>query len=331
MSRASAPLAARIPWPVFTRQEAIAAGVHPERLRRSDLVRLRRGLYALAGHVVTELDIALALCRSDRRAVIVGLSAARLHGMPLPHPHDTRSRPVQVSLPDGRRGSDRVITWRKLAFPSDDIEHRRVEAPFPGGGTDPGRAAVLRLTSRARTWRDLAGSVELDRLVSIGDSLVRQPRPGLEAGRTAPWCTVDDLRAQGTGRYAPVLQRAADLVRVGADSPMETVLRLAFARAGLPAPQLNVPLVGADGTTLHTPDFQWAEYRVCAEYDGRVHNDPEQVARDIRRARRAAEGGWTEVRLHHGDLGPRCEGAVREVRAQLVRAGWSGAQRAAAC
>ncbi|MGP9538394.1 hypothetical protein ACT3SP_10290 [Brachybacterium sp. AOP43-C2-M15] len=328
MSRTAAPVASLVPWPVFTRSEALAAGVHPERLRRSDLVRLRRGLFAVRGHDVLERDIALAVCRSDPRAVVVGPSAARLHGMPLPRELEAQSRPVHIALPTGRNGSDDVVRWRHLSLAAQDVEVRRFAAPRPGGGWDQSVMGALRLSSRPRTWRDLAADLSHDRSVSIGDSLVRTPRPEFDHGRTAPWCTLEELRAQCTGRHTGALERAARDVRVGADSPTETLLRLAFQDAGLPAPRLNERLRADDGSPLHTPDFHWEQYRVCAEYDGAPHNADEQVARDIRRARRAARAGWTEVRLHAADLRSGCAGAIREVSTALQRAGWPGPQRA---
>jgi len=70
-----------------------------------------------------------------------------------------------------------------------------------------------------------------------------------------------------TGRHASALRSALEAVRVGADSPQETRLRLAVTRAGLPTPLLNTTLRTATGRALHTPDFQWPEQRVCAGHD----------------------------------------------------------------
>src|SRR5690625_7881702 len=92
---------------------------------------------------------------------------------------------------------------------------------------------------------------------------------------------------------------------------METRLRLAFAAAGLPEPQLNTVLVGPDGVEHHCPDFQWPAYGLCVEYEGDMHNDDEQVARDIRRARAVKSAGSVEVRLHKADIGNDCASAVR--------------------
>lgn len=324
MSPSPAPLTGAVPWRVFTRSEALRAGVPAERLRRQDLTRLRPGLLARAGWGLTERDIAAAICRDDAHAVISGLSAARMQGMPLPAETGTWSpgTPVQVTVPGGRRGSDDVVQWRALILTETDVRTARFSFPeAPDGSALP--FVDVRLTSRARTWRDLATSLSHYWLVAIGDHLVRRPRPHLEQGRDAPWCTLEELGRFCTGRHAGSLRRALRDVRVGADSPRETLLRLAFARAGLPEPALNVPLTGADGAPGHEPDFLWPQYRVCAEYEGRHHSAAAQVERDIDRARRAMRAGWMEVRLSSRDVRQGCAAAVQVVREALRSRGWT--------
>jgi hypothetical protein len=224
---------------------------------------------------------------------------------------------VHLSLPRGRVGSDAVVRWHQFVLAPGEVRRAlyAVEPLETGAGL---LSAPVRLTTRARTWRDLAPHLSSFWLIAIGDHLVRRPRPHLENGRTEPWCTIAELREQCTGRHAAALCSALDAVRVGADSPRETLLRLAFASAGLPEPLLNVPLVAPDGRELHEPDFQWPEHRVCAEYDGRTHSTPDQVSKDIRRARRAASVGWVEVRLHTGDVERRCAPAIDQVRSALA-------------
>lgn len=324
MPRSPAPLPTSLPWPVFTRPEALAAKVHGERLRRTDIVRLRRGLFRRRDQPLTERDLALAICRNDPDAVIVGLTAAHLHELALPRDLESEEprTPVHVAVPGGRKGSDSIVRWHNLRLSTRDVEQRAYAAPRPDGSWDLQMTSPLRLSSRARTWRDLASLVPFWRLVATGDSLVRSPRPGLENGRTRPWCTREELRAQCTGIHAQLLRRALELVRPGADSPMETLLRLAFRRAGLPTPLLNEPLIATDGSTLHEPDFQWPRYKICVEYEGASHGDSAQVERDIRRQRRASEGGWTELRLYAEDTHGDCAGAVRLVTNQLKKAGW---------
>lgn len=323
MPRLPAPLPDTLPWTVFTRAEALRAGVSTDRLRRTDLETLRRGLYTRQDMTIGETDIAAAMCRADPDAVVVGPSAARILGLPLPQFMETwsRRRPVHISVPGGRRGSDRIVRWRDLRLRPDEV----LKLGFRRGrASDPAHArpvSPLRLTTRTRTWRDLGLLLPHWRLVAIGDHLVRRPRAQHEDGREQPWCTIDDLRMACTGPNARLLRRAFEDVRVGADSPMETMLRLAFRDAGLPRPLINRQLVGPDGTH-HEPDFQWPEFQVCAEYDGFSHAESEQVERDIRRSRRVRHAGWSEVRLYRKDTDQRCADAVRLVREELISRGW---------
>ncbi|MDN6303879.1 MAG: endonuclease domain-containing protein [Brachybacterium sp.] len=326
-----APLPDTVPWRVFTRAEALRAGVSAERLRRSDLRRLRPGLLARTGWGLTESDIAAAICRTDPSAVVVGASAARMQGIPLPQDEDswTPEVPVQIAIPGGRRGSDDVVRWRGPVLHDGEVRSTRYRLPVtPDGAALP--LAPLRLTTRARTWRDLAPSLSHSWLVVVADHLVRRPRPQLELGRDAPWCTLEELDRACTGRRAGALRRALEQVRTGADSPPETLLRLAFVAAGLPEPALNVPLIGADGVPRHEPDFLWPQYRVCAEYEGKHHNEAAQIERDIARARRVASAGWTEVRLSARDARHDCADAVLVVREALSARGWSSSADAPA-
>lgn len=323
MPRSPNPLPATLPWRVFLRAEALAAGVTQDRLGRSDLYSLRRGLYAHRNRPMTELDVVTALCRAEPSAVVVGLSAARLQGMPLPRQFSPwrSGTPVYVAVPGTKRKSDQAVSWCRYIFGPGEMgpvvyNHR-------GSADEPAIPhSTFHMTSRARTWRDLGGRLTHLQLVMVGDHLVRVPTPQFDAGRTEPLCTVEQLLSACTGRYAGKLRAALTDVRVGSDSPRETMLRLAFRDAGLPEPLINEPLRAQDGRVLHCPDFQWPEYRVCAEYEGQVHNGAEQVKRDIRRARRARSAGFHEVRLYDEDAWPTCAGAVRILRQELVERGW---------
>lgn len=317
MVRRPAELPAALPWPVFTRAEALRAGVPEDRLRRPDLRRLRRGLYARRDAPLEEVHIAGALCRHDPDLVIVGLSAARLLKIPLTR-HLERwnpEMPVEVASFRARGRSDGVVRWHDLSLTSADVDSTSYRH-IPTGRTSP-----MPATTRARTWRDLAAHLSPTALISAGDHLLRIPRPALE-GRKDPWCTPTELLDVATGRHAVALRAALDRMRVGADSPTETMLRLAFQDAGLPEPDINVPLLGSRSESGHSPDFQWRQFGLCAEYEGEGHNDPSQVERDIRRARAVKSAGFTEVRLYKDDLRQGCAPAIRIVREELLSRGW---------
>ena len=97
---------------------------------------------------------------------------------------------------------------------------------------------------------------------------------------------------------------ALELIRVGADSPPETRLRLALVRAGLPEPDLNHVLWGvpARASPVLWPDAAYAEWRISIQYDGAGHGGSGQYLRDIRRESATRAYGWLEVRVAKDDL-----------------------------
>ena len=93
------------------------------------------------------------------------------------------------------------------------------------------------------------------------------------------------------------------MIRVGSDSPRESLLRLAIVRSGLPEPELNV------------------------EYEGASHNEEAQIVRDIARSERYGELGWTEVRISKRHMVNDAKPAVAKVRTALIQAGWRPERR----
>jgi hypothetical protein len=117
-------------------------------------------------------------------------------------------------------------------------------------------------------------------------------------------------------------KEAIELIRVGSDSPQETVLRLAVARAGLPEPELNVPVISEDGMRHHEPDLSYRKYRIGIEYEGEHHGEEGQIVRDIDRSERYAALGWTEVRISKRHMFNDAKPAVAKIRTALIQAGW---------
>jgi hypothetical protein len=171
----------------------------------------------------------------------------------------------------------------------------------------------------------MAEMLSVDELVATGDSCVRVPRPDLE-DHDMPLCTLADLqRMIDRHKGKRGLRRAKEaikLIRVVSDSPQETLLRLAMIRAGLPEPELNLPIISEDGARHHEPDLSYRNYKVGIEYEGGRHGDEGQVVRDITRSERYGALGWTEVRISKRHMYNDAKAAVSKVRAALVQAGW---------
>ncbi|GAB3538289.1 hypothetical protein GCM10027403_24320 [Arthrobacter tecti] len=183
----------------------------------------------------------------------------------------------------------------------------------------------IRLTTRERTWLDLAEMLNVDELVVIADQLIRVPRERFE-GRSEPYCSKDDLqrmidRHPGK-RGIRKARQALDLARVGSDSPPETMLRLALVHAGLPEPCVNLRVVDEYGVEHHQPDLSYPELKIGIEYDGSGHAEQGQVDRDISRAEKAKAIEWTEVRISNRHMANEAKAAVAKVRSAMVARGW---------
>ncbi|MDP5226489.1 MULTISPECIES: hypothetical protein [Arthrobacter] len=183
----------------------------------------------------------------------------------------------------------------------------------------------IRITTPERTWLDLAETLTVDELVVAGDHLVRIPYPDFE-NRDTPLCALSDLqrmidRHKGK-RGLRKAKAALQLIRIGADSPQETLLRLAMNRAGLPEPEINVPVEeGAPGRRVQ-PDLSYRQYRIAIEYEGEGHGEESQIVRDIARSERYKELGWVEVRISKRHMYRDAKAAVSKVRTALIQAGW---------
>jgi len=298
----------------FTTSEATAVGVGPRRLAADDLVRYCRGFYVPGDAAVTELEIITALVRECPQAVVCSETAARLWGFPTAlgtPPWGLTDPRFLVHLNHHlthRRDSGRVRWHEKILLPH---EISALED--------------IRVTSRIRTFLDLANIFPHDDLVAVGDHLVRQPRQHFEQ-RAVPYTTVDALTRAVQASHVPGTRRAlaaVDDVRVGSDSPAETRLRLAIARGGLPTPQLNVA-ISADGVALGEPDLSWPAWKICVEHDGPHHRSVAQQELDIQRRERRENNGWIQVQTTARDLRAGGRRAVHRIASQLRRQGWSG-------
>jgi len=307
--RKPAPLPPHLAGTAFTAADARQAGLSKDRLRSRSVVSLGRGIHAPRA---LGLDLA-GLVRPYTR-FSDGTAAS----------HDTAARLWRFPAPEHRPYAAEIHLLR--AFGSAEVKRSNVvghRARILVGETV--WEAGLCVTSRERTWLDLAESLTVDDLVVIADHLVRIPRPEFE-DRTEPYATVESLARLLAGhrgkRGIRKARTALELCRVGADSPPETRLRLALYRAGLPEPLVNAPLLDAAGRILHNPDLSFPEFRIAVEYEGAGHSHPDQIDRDIGRAERVAAAGWIEVRISKRHMRDDARLAVRKVREALSSQGW---------
>ncbi|MBT2532053.1 DUF559 domain-containing protein [Arthrobacter sp. ISL-48] len=291
----------------FTFDSARASGVTTGRLRRKDVVHVGRGLYRPLDWSFELEAAARALSAASPGAWISHVTAARLSCQLLP-PWLADSTELHLSkprsLPSVRR---KGVFGHTLLARDDEIES----------------VDGIRISTRSRTWLDLARTLPLRDLVCMGDQLVRIPREDFE-GRTQPYDTVDGLRSL-VGRH-PNLQgivrarEALDLMRVGSDSGPESLLRLAMADAGLPEPDLQLPLRVGDDLSP-TADLGYRHRRIAIQYDGGHHLLDAQVLRDRRRDKAFKSAGWTVLVFDKSDLADDFEQALGRIKRGL-RTGW---------
>ncbi|WP_146238872.1 endonuclease domain-containing protein [Arthrobacter livingstonensis] len=184
------------------------------------------------------------------------------------------------------------------------------------------------VTSPLRTWLDLAAMLELDDLVAAGDFLVCEHDRIFGPKRVALvnlFEVRESVRHEFHRRGIVKAREAADLLRVGANSPPEKRIRLALERAGVPGLTLNHVVVDADGSDASWPDLALPEWKIALEYDGAHHLTARQKAIDEARNRLMERLGWQQLRITKAMLDNDGDKAVVAlVRNALRVQGWTG-------
>ena len=174
------------------------------------------------------------------------------------------------------------------------------------------RRSGISATSPVRTAFDMARRTSLDDAVVAVDALLRFG--GLRPDAIAAYASDGRRGWPGVGRVADVLALAA----VGAESPMETRLRLALTRGGLPAPVLQYRVRDAAGRPIARLDLAYVEARLGIEYDGEHHWEPAAVRQDLRRQNALRALGWSLLRFTADDVVHQSAQLVAQVRAAAV-------------
>lgn len=169
------------------------------------------------------------------------------------------------------------------------------------------------MSTPARSWFECAEFLQEQDLVALGDYFVGP----------AALATIDDLAAEirPGARGARRARRALTRIRVGAESVMETVVRLAVVDAGFPEPELNVDVHDDSGVFLGRVDMAWADRRIALEYDGDHHRDREQFRRDQRRGNGFTANDWLVIHATAADAARPAVMFERLRQAFVARAG----------
>lgn len=100
---------------------------------------------------------------------------------------------------------------------------------------------------------------------------------------------------------------------------METILRLAILRAGLPEPRVNYKIANRTGDVVAHGDLVFPAARVVVEYDGDQHRtDARQYYLDVDRLWRIHSLDWNVVRINRTHLAGGAAEAVRRIRLALT-------------
>jgi hypothetical protein len=227
---------------------------------------------------------------SARRGVLAGLAAAALHGSDWIDDDE----PVELICRNQHAPAGVVSRNQRLAECEIDC------------------IAGLPVTNAVRTAFDLA------RRLPPGDAVAR-----IDALMRATSCRVEDVLRLAEhypgARGLRQLRTALPLVDAGAASPKETWLRLLVVRAGLPAPETQIPVV-KHYRIVAMLDMGWEGFKVALEYDGDQHRSSRrQYVRDLRRLKALEDCGWIVIRVIAED---RPKDVVRRVREALRRRGY---------
>ena len=289
----------------FTAAIALEHGITRPRLYRlveeGVIRRVFRGVYvdSAADDDLLLRAKALALVVPPT-AVVTDESAAWAHGVDLiargEHivlPRLTVVQPLERTRVR-KRGAD---GGRRLLFPR-DIETRH----------------GVRITTALRTALDLArtrsrtgGIAALDAMLHTGDFTHDE--------------MLEEIKRFKDFRGVVRLRSLAPLADGRAESPAESVMRLLWLDAGLPPPQLQIPVLDDDGLPAYRLDLGLEEIRYAAEYDGAAWHGPGQRAHDRRRrAWIREERGWTIDVLTTDDVFRHPARAIEIFRAGIARA-----------
>ncbi|MCR8670682.1 DUF559 domain-containing protein [Agrococcus sp. HG114] len=280
----------------FTVREGLDRGYSAAELRSMAFTRPARGARitaAVGDEARALLEAVRVLARDDH--FFSHTTAARIHGMPLPSRLEKEARVHLGSPTGGSRMRRPGVVGHRLKSAVVEVDGMRVEA-------------------RADAFIHLATMLTVEELVAVGDWLVSTRRHDpLTIHELA-----DAVRRYEGARGLGAARRALALVRVGAESPRESLLRLVINGA-LPEPTLQHEVFDEAGTFVARLDLSWPPIKLAVEYDGDHHSDPDQRERDRIRRERLRTLGWRVVVVTKDDLHDGGRTILRQIVAAYER------------
>lgn len=183
----------------------------------------------------------------------------------------------------------------------------------------------IRVTVPERLWTELAVQLTEEELVVLGDHLIRRSGRSRAAVREKGPRLMERFRqaldSAGARPQRRKLRAALERIRIGADSPKETELRLALIAAGLPEPELQIEEwdAGYSADFPATADMGWRRAGLVLQYEGAHHSH--RIDEDVRRDAVFQRKGYTVIRVSASDAKDGFRGVIARVRAHLEAEG----------
>ncbi|WP_411374697.1 endonuclease domain-containing protein [Arthrobacter sp. MPF02] len=195
--------------------------------------------------------------------------------------------------------------WRLPSAGRRHVYHRRAEAV---GNEAVHHAGLLLPPSPHRPVAALADVlIHALRCLNFPESLLM-----VECAVSRGDMTIGFLRERLPGKRNGKARAVLDWVDTGADSPLETLARTYFRRAGIPVQaQVYLERVGYVDLLLDG----W----LVVELDGRHHAEWKQVQKDHRRNNESVRQGYTALRYYYADVVHHPEAMVAQVLQVLKR------------
>ena len=321
----------------FSRSDALAVGLTLGQLRavcsRQLITRLSRDVYIATTESSNDTmeppglqSLRSATARlSGLRFVVAGRAAARIQDLPFVCP---------PGRSDGRQGVE-ILLHRDDAGRCGRRSGGAIIRPVRRLPEDAESLFGIPVTSLAHTAFDLVrmGTRPNTRLraqaLPLPESLVPLDAAARRLGATTPAQAREIMQAyRPRFRHAPGIRSvdsAMEFVDPRSESPLESWARGYMLAFGVPEPDLQYLLVGADGNTYRV-DFCWPKARVIVEVDGlsKYGDTPLEVRaskkRELERQRALEAAGWLVIRWTWDDLARDPWALMRHLNMLLSRA-----------
>jgi hypothetical protein len=263
-------------------------------VRNGVLTPVRLGVYARAAVANSRLLLIAAAVAQVGRCSASHQDAAVIHGLALLK----RPSAAVISVSRPRRGAEghragRPAVWIHSALMP--RSHVTVQSRVP-------------VTTVARTVVDVARTTPFRAGVVTADSALRQKKT-----------TKDELRAvTAVMNRWPGITRARNVIAFAdprAESPFESISRVAFRDGGLPPPKLQQWIDDGHGCMIGRVDFFWPEHRTIAEADGAAkYADPDKAILQLERDTDLRDAGYEVVHFTWWELNRVPEVVIGRIR-----------------